>query len=279
MRKDHDLVLHLLRDRKIDVNVAKAILSSPLIVIPDPDVTSLETNQLTLLNPDNVWGKYMIDTAWNDIPESEYVHPLIQYTVLSSIKVISSKGTSVAIQHVFIRDHGDGTKSIRSTVIHQGLNRVVGSKVFIENNGVLQRDDGSGEFGAYLSTKELLHRWLDYTRSLRLTPVLQSVKGNTVSKKSPDGLKVKSAPHASIIFLDRLPTRSESVKDVERVCTESTTKRGHQRIAYRKTLTADRYRNHPKYMVKDGVRVRTTWVGERTSSDLEGNTYTVMELK
>lgn len=279
MRKDHDIVLTLLRQRKIDVKMAKLILSSPLIVIPDSGVTTDDDAQLVLTQPDNPWGKFLIhEQSVRPLP-LDIEHPLIEYSVLSVFKISSKYGNSEVVQHLFIKDHGDGAKSVRSTIFYLGANKELKSKVFMETNNVPPVNDNSKELEAYLAVREILHYWLDYTRSIRLTPVLQKVKGQDVSKKSSDGAKVKSAPHASLIFLDRLPNRSESVEDVERVCTESTSKRGHQRIAYRKTLTADRYRNHPKYMVKDGVRVRTTWVGERTSTDLEGNTYTVMELK
>lgn len=50
----------------------------------------------------------------------------------------------------------------------------------------------------------------------------------------------------------------------------------HQRIAHTKTLTHERYKNHPLFRVKDGIKIQTYWVGEKTA-EYQGNIYRLLE--
>lgn len=52
--------------------------------------------------------------------------------------------------------------------------------------------------------------------------------------------------------------------------------RPHQRIRHTKTLTHERYRNHPMFRVKDGIKIETYWVGEKTA-EYQGNIYKLVE--
>jgi hypothetical protein len=273
MRADVPMLVAAIKAKQLTIETAKKFLTFPLFVIPVAQL-NVDTETEGVILPytgDDPWTKFAHGENAMDGDIENVEHPLEEYAILTRFDAEAPTLAFTAIQ-VFSAQRYTSTAMLYYEDIK--VLKVVTVEM-IDGKPA----DGNKEVTLHYASSYMLKMWLDYTRSIRLTPVLKGVKEVPVGKKAGDNLKLKSAPHASIIFLDRLPTRSESVKDVERLCTESTTKRGHQRIAYRKTLTADRYRNHPKYMVKDGVRVRTTWVGERTSSDLEGNTYTVMELK
>lgn len=283
MRIDHDILMLLVKNNSITLEEAKEILTYPLIAIPDPRLRTTDAGKLMPLGVvlNDPWHQFALDAHRKPIVDKLIAHPLSIYSAMTKTGFEVDGKLIEVIGHYYVKTVAEGLIKARATTFFIDTGKFV-TAPFEEQNGEITTpnfDRKGRKYISYTAIKDLMSVWFDYISSLKLTPVLKHVKEIPVGKKAGDNLKLKSAPHASIIFLDRLPTRNESVKDVERVCTESTTKRGHQRIAYRKTLTADRYRNHPKYMVKDGVRVRTTWVGERTSSDLEGNTYTVMELK
>lgn len=81
-------------------------------------------------------------------------------------------------------------------------------------------------------------------------------------------LNMDSGP--SIIYLDRLPrTYQPGDKPGEPTGVHQ---KPHQRPKYYRTLRADRYKNHPKYMVPKGVEVRASWVGDKEAI-IEGNIY------
>lgn len=88
--------------------------------------------------------------------------------------------------------------------------------------------------------------------------------------KMSDRLRSKQGP--SIIYLNRLPSTG-IVSDGN---VDGGEKRAHQRRGTWKTLRAERYRNHPKFMVEKGVYVKPAWVGPREAI-VEGNIYTILE--
>lgn len=76
-----------------------------------------------------------------------------------------------------------------------------------------------------------------------------------------------------IIFLNTLPGNTNPQKSSDGVKQHS--KSGHQRRGYWVTLRAERFKNHPMYMVHKGVYRQPSWVGP-TSTKYQGNIYKVV---
>lgn len=72
-----------------------------------------------------------------------------------------------------------------------------------------------------------------------------------------------------VIYLDRPLYESDKSGT-------SRTVKYHERAGYRKTLKADRFKNHPLYMVDKAIKVKSAWVGEETF-EYKGATYTLMK--
>lgn len=119
--------------------------------------------------------------------------------------------------------------------------------------------------------------WRYYADTRKLHPVQVFDPVEKAGKKASWKVKAVTKAGSRICYLGRIPTKSSEVGDVNREAHEATTREGHQRIAHRRTLTDERYKNHPKYMVPNGVRVKSTWVGPKSSQMRDGTLYVLVE--
>lgn len=122
---------------------------------------------------------------------------------------------------------------------------------------------------------EIIDTFFSFTESLDRYPVM-------VRPKAPKAVKVGVGPTpvsransvvknaSKIIYLNALPKPQG-----ESAAATGTSQVVHQRRGFWKTLTDPRYKNHPKFGVKKGVRVKPYWAGTR-ECEYEGNVYKVL---
>lgn len=79
-----------------------------------------------------------------------------------------------------------------------------------------------------------------------------------------------------LLYLDKLPTSGSNEGVTETEEGDVRVMRPHQRRGYWVTLRADRFRDHPKYMVKNGVYRKPCWIGPKEAV-VNGNVYRVLE--
>jgi len=75
-----------------------------------------------------------------------------------------------------------------------------------------------------------------------------------------------------IIYLDKLPTEDENIVSES----GNNSKAPHQRKGHWATLKSERFKNHPMYMIKNGIYRKPAWIGDRTKI-VHGATYTVLD--
>jgi len=126
----------------------------------------------------------------------------------------------------------------------------------------------------------LLHFFSMFQESLDRYPV--SVKTSKehrliVGKSKVDkrlALVRRNSP--KIIFLNALPKdASFATPSVVGSDAEHKERKLHQRRGHWKTLSHERYKYHAKYLIKDGVRVKPSWIGT-LSTEYAGNVYKVL---
>jgi hypothetical protein len=88
--------------------------------------------------------------------------------------------------------------------------------------------------------------------------------------------KIRENP-GRILYLNRIPSASKGSKAPKTLdaVEDSEGRMPHQRRAHKRTLRDPRYKNHAKYLVEKGVKVKQAWIGNETSVT-RGNTYRVI---
>lgn len=263
MRDDHHILLAAINNKRLTLEQAKQIYTKPLFVIPSVELNVDNDGQIVGHNKDNPWSIWAAENAANYTEDMLMEAPLSEYSVLTGDVV----GETVR-WYYFTYQLVDG----ETTCTFASLTN---------KNGVImsnyKEDLESFESAKHVSHFTLL-MWLDYAAAHKLTPVLKETKETPVAKKAKPNLALKSAASSRILFLDKLPSVQDTPEDVLNMTTKTELAKGHERIAHRRTLTNPRYKNHPKYLVKNGIRVSKAWVGPKIASDSVGNTYTVMQL-
>lgn len=146
---------------------------------------------------------------------------------------------------------------------------VKGSKVIIDAKDIVVEaiTEVLAILRIFVRFQESLDRYPVEVRNTR--PRLSRGNMNRVDKQL--GETHRTAPR--LIYLNQLPHVSNSISNVTG---EPTGPRAmHQRVGHWKTLTHPKFKNHPKFGIKNGVRVKPSWVGIREASH-EGNVYRVI---
>lgn len=104
---------------------------------------------------------------------------------------------------------------------------------------------------------KLLDSLLTYAGINKLFGFNARAKRDTVSLKSVSGDRIDPESLISIVYLDKPPSeKSESNGGTHN------SPISHGRRKHTRTLRHHRYRNHPMYLVPDGIDVGSSWVGE-----------------
>lgn len=113
-----------------------------------------------------------------------------------------------------------------------------------------------------------------YQQEMRQTAVTVTPTEKPVTKGTKKPVKTHTYGATlgpRVIYLDRLP----SVKEAEEEsCIERKAQRRHQRAAHGRTLKHPRYKNHPMYMVPNGLVIESYWVGPE-EEEYMGNIYRI----
>lgn len=117
-----------------------------------------------------------------------------------------------------------------------------------------------------------LNLLLHYSLEKDLYPVLKR------KKKSGKSGKKKETEGPSVIYLNVLPevtVEDDGHSGDHPLPVDSEGRRPHPRKGFWKTLRSERFKNHPLYKVPRAIRVKSSWVGNK-SRVVEGNIYTVL---
>lgn len=284
MRIDKNALLSVIGTHLTE-DEGKRWMKLPLIVIP-PALVQFNNGELIHHVPGNPWSEFVafnsedpeVLDALVEFPFEEFLtyHPLRENSDFPAVYVkhtLNPDMPELYEQCMFGFATADELVAhVRATVTQvpetpEGKNcyyqfwDIQGAKV----------NDASTIVG---ESRNLLASWMVYTDSLKLFPVVQTPPPKKIGKKASYRVQVKEHNSPVVLFLGKLPTKTESGANLPTVASHK--KAPHQRIAHYKTLTHERYRNHPKYMVPNGVRVRSAWVGDVTAIDREGATYKVV---
>ena len=91
----------------------------------------------------------------------------------------------------------------------------------------------------------------------RLYPFVVATERDPTKVKNPTKRKKLEAQNNIVVYLGRPPGEVPKATDVSRVPREF----GYPRRQHRRTLRAERFKNHPKYGVYKGVLVNQSWCG------------------
>ncbi len=129
-----------------------------------------------------------------------------------------------------------------------------------------------GLFIWFMQNMQCLLRWLDDFDHypVNVVPVdkngkqRQNSKAHDIRKKPYENKRL-----TTIIFLNALPVE----KKPHQGGTHSSPV-FHKRRAHKRTLKSERFKNHPQYLVYQGVSIKPMWIGEK-SATYQGAMYTV----
>jgi hypothetical protein len=272
----------------ISKEAAIAAYSLPIVYINE--TTSIFTTSDDVSN----------DSASGDL--TLYLPPFTEFVVMSDIandgdnatnvvtlaKLRYDSDTSCIINCTFLLTitYPDGVKFIVSydaVVDNDGTNKMVISNIiakYVNGNTVLPIE---GE-----ALEEFYNEMIIDSTSCLFTMLAEFLTGaaersdeavmveptNKTIRKSNAKLKLNALFKANegpkVIYLNNLNFGS-AVGDTGSI---GSAKCGHRRRSHHKTLKDDRFKNHPKYMVKNGIIIKATWVGPKTTIAY-GNIYTV----
>lgn len=122
----------------------------------------------------------------------------------------------------------------------------------------------------------------DYNLHACTVEPMNKLKLKNRAVKVKVGTKLSSVRGPKVLYLnDFKPVESDSF-ELNGSLVTSVTKRngvklteGHPRRAHSKTLRHQKYKNHPLYMIPGAIKVRSTWVGPKTTI-VNGNVYRVL---
>lgn len=99
--------------------------------------------------------------------------------------------------------------------------------------------------------------------------VIREKQTRAITKNTRHVINTATKNMPRIVYLNVLPSESNPTG-----VTRSKQKY-HQRIAHSKTLKHERYKNHPMYGIENGIKIKSYWVGEETTT-YQGNIYKLL---
>lgn len=160
----------------------------------------------------------------------------------------------------------------KKMIEYQHMTSRLGAEEHIEQNHETMHEVMRSFIGQVLALSDWLNEFDSYPVIVQPKPEKKK-KGQKLirtDKKRPWNRK----DLRRVVFLNRLPEEISPTGRYKYPEGKGAPHKPHQRRAHTKTLKHPRYRNHPKYLVKDGIKVKPAWIGPKTR-DYEGNTYTV----
>lgn len=274
-REDHK-ILKLISDHGRYPFDPHHLVTLPLLVIP-------------ATSNDDDWGKFYFrseqsDGIWCDVPTMCQFYD--EFVALIDIEEYNSK--------MYL--HFNKTSEMQGQMC---LYSVTGNDVFYIKRHVLEQDgkicflghtdetpmDFIGPVNVNVSEAEL-HKMINGLSEIAITHLYDfhkfayeqdkyMVLVESQSSYTPKGRREAKKPWnktngSRLIYLNLLPSEKKEPQGGTHASPPFHQKRGHYR-----TLRAERFKNHPKYLVEKGVYVRPAWAGQRTSV-AQGNRYTII---
>lgn len=295
-RKDAKMLRAYSRLGKWNRELSARLVSWPLIEIPD-------------MSDDVTWQRHYRRLRYKNDP----IKCIVPRTLAEVLGKLSSRTkflfpkfgwvsniTDLIYQHRFSAAYIDASSPVGTTTVYFYVNESTFAKItardfsltknlIISNvnstvvNPAINTRDWTALIDSYIAKYIELLIFLDYIEcsdyyAVSVTPVtpkaLPKVQGSSprVVGKSKTTTPTHAGPR--IIYLNRLPAPSNA--DTYASFAGSPLTHGHDKRGHYRTLTHHRYRNHPMYMVPNGVYVKACWVGP-TSCIYQGNIYTLIK--
>ena len=297
LREDVEYVSSLVENKLINLSLAKELASLPLMIIPNESLP--EQKDFKEYWDNNLeTGSFINLFEWSGIPFWDFV---VLYNFHDDWKVVRKKAIkgdfiSILDEVVYCRITIDiENKFIRKSYSGNGYDWISNESVvdsFDEksvmdhtktvyrniNEGRVDLSDPSREdflnevFGrCFNGIFGAINAWHEF--HCKNDRYVISVKQNKMPKI--DNLRTREIAKVlgpRIIYLDKLPSEDEEIVSES----GNGTKAPHQRKGHWATLKHERYKNHPQYLVKNGVYRKPMWIGDRTRI-VHGATYTVID--
>lgn len=283
-RPDVELLMELLRKKKISMADAKMWISLPLIAIPSQR-TGQDNNDFPAYvakwvaeNPPYDFVNVVEEFLNNNFYFEDFVLQLDNAFV--RVAVYKTAGKIIFSTIDDITGSGKGPKFTRFSFQHNGKSGEPARVLFtaLSENLIAAQLSRVLDTNSFLSAGvEVLMQcslFRDYNNQKDRYAIRVAEQRKPKVKGLPTPKEIlRSSQGPRVIYLDALPTQkgnncntSDSVRE----------HRPHHRRGTWITLRAERFKYHPKYMVKNGVYRKPTWVGPREAI-VNGNIYTVIE--
>ena len=287
-----DLLSFYMKAKSLTESEARSILLLPLIEIPEigVDVDSEWCRFLDLPENQNP-NESLVDRDDFILLHAAYFIPNFGVYVFKLKQVTAEEELEYApieidVELLFSIKNAD-SKPVRITG-HMTVNQHITEDINFQNVYVHYRGrkerisaDTKGNKNAEITMRQLIYgfRILRYFNrfqdSLDKYPVhvsRVSTKRLSISTNTPEKrLKALNTPR--IVYLNALPEEHVGTPTVPGAVVNP--RKLHQRKGYWKTLKHERYSKHPKYLEKDAIRVKPSWVGS-VKTEYEGNVYRVL---
>lgn len=291
IRPDIEMLSRMVRKQIISQQMANELASKPLFIVPLPDTAHVQW--MEYINPEKTYSCSQLPTnvvvPFNDfvaILDTMYFHVVLENNHVVHLEYCNTTD----INKMYIR-----LNCLQASSSPEGKCVFQLDRFYEKDHCIVFRDAkqaGWRTSPSVLRTEKLARTILDhfdritssavatilsfieYQDSLGLYPV--KVERDIKPRKgmgSREQLERHQGPH--VIYLDRLPSpRSDSGSKTHSDASGGHV-RPHERRAHTKTLRHPRYKDHPLYMVENAIRVKPSWVGDKTAI-VQGNIYTVL---
>jgi hypothetical protein len=199
-------------------------------------------------------GFFIVEITENNIPHNVYVLSITYYptveTNLTRVELeVVVNGTNLSIKNVKLFGDKKAAELLATEEKAVGI--------------------GSSIVKRFMVTMRI---FTDFQESLDLYPVSVQTQKSRLNKgnmsKVDKRLEDVQYRAPRLIYLNKLPnSKSDTVSTPSGIKQKT-----HQRPGHWRTLSHPKYKNHEKYLVPKGVRVKPYWVGD-TQTEYEGNVY------
>lgn len=297
LREDVDFLSGLVESKLISLPKAKELAALPVMMIPNATLPGNEEflkfwdEEIKTMNGNTKFNFL----EWEDIPFWDFII-IVNYN--PNWRKVRSRdaegkeplpGTAMAYCRLSVDQENKIIKKSYSnngfswSEVEVDLNRsddltleeitlkvfnVKDDKVDAVRKSIYLKDIYENCFNEVVAGAMMWHRF--HCRSDRYTIAVKSNgKYKTDNGRTADIAKVLGP---RIIYLDKLPSEEDEVTSLN----NNGSKAPHQRKGHWVTLRSERFKNHSKYMVKNGIYRKPAWIGDRTRI-VHGATYTVMD--
>ena len=292
IRPDIVLFSNMVRKQTISQQMANELVAKPLIIVPMPNAD--HPHWMAHVTPDKRYSCSRLSESiippFNDFVatvDTLYFHITLnnnqvtsvgfchmgndnrRYIQLSCAQSAASPQENCVfrLERIYEKDHCVIFQHSSKEFIYAGTS----SRAQIEFMAKTILDNFDKYVSSALAT---ILSFLEYQDGLGYYPVkVERDKKPRKGLGSREQLERHQGPH--VIYLDRLPSQRSDSGSKTHSDASGGHVRPHERRGHTKTLRHPRYKDHPLYMVENAIRVKPSWVGDKTAI-VNGNIYTVL---